>query len=157
MKIILAQRRHPKLGTCVLLIEPRSTHIGGLNIQSLIFELFVVCLCKGRELNSAATLASQPAAGHSLSFIITIVIMTLGWGLFVGLAAESCDRIWLPCLIYIYDRQEMMLAFPLLYSLTNEGPDIFLSCHKVETSEYSLSVRGRVSVRVSHNHTGVVS
>ena len=50
---------------------------------------------KGWELNSAATSASQPAAGHSLSFIITIVIMTLGWGLFVGLAAESCRRIWL--------------------------------------------------------------
>ena len=32
----------------------------------------------GRELNLAATLASQPAAGHSLNFIITIVIMTLG-------------------------------------------------------------------------------
>ena len=53
---------------------------------------------KGRELNSAATLASQPAASHSLSFIITVVNMTLGWGLFVGLAAESCGRIWLPCL-----------------------------------------------------------
>ena len=33
---------------------------------------------QGRELNSAATLASQPAIGHSLSFITTIVIMTLG-------------------------------------------------------------------------------
>ena len=39
---------------------------------------------KGRELNLAATLASQPAASHNLSFIITIVIMTLGWGLFMG-------------------------------------------------------------------------
>ena len=57
---------------------------------------------KGWELNSAATLASQPAAGHRLSFIITIVIMTLGWGLFVGLAAESCGRIWLPCLRWIW-------------------------------------------------------
>ena len=58
-------------------------------------------LAKGRELNSAATLASQPAAGHcnSLSFIVNIVIMDLGWGLFVGLVAESCSRIWLPCLI----------------------------------------------------------
>ena len=27
--------------------------------------------------------------------------MTLGWGLLMGLAAESCGRIWLPCLIYI--------------------------------------------------------
>ena len=34
-------------------------------------------LAKGRELNSAAT---------------------LGWGLLVGLAAESCSQIWLPCL-----------------------------------------------------------
>ena len=33
---------------------------------------------KRRELNSATTLASQPAAGYSLSFIITIVIKTLG-------------------------------------------------------------------------------
>ena len=38
----------------------------------------LVLFCKGRELNLAATLASQPAAGHSLNFIITIVIMTLG-------------------------------------------------------------------------------
>ena len=38
---------------------------------------------KGQELNSAATLASQPAAGHSLSFTLSIVIMTLCWGLFV--------------------------------------------------------------------------
>ena len=51
---------------------------------------------KGRELNSAANSASQPAAGHSLSFIITIVIITLGCDLFVGLAAESCGQIWLP-------------------------------------------------------------
>ena len=33
---------------------------------------------KGRELNPATTLASKPAAGHSLSLIIAIVIMTLG-------------------------------------------------------------------------------
>ena len=50
---------------------------------------------KGRKLNSAKTLASQHVAGHSLSFIITIVIMTLGWGLFVGLVSESCSWIWL--------------------------------------------------------------
>ena len=31
---------------------------------------------KGRELNSATTLASQPAASHILSFITTIVITT---------------------------------------------------------------------------------
>ena len=55
-------------------------------------------VAKGRELNSAATLASQRVACHSLSFIITIVIMTLGWGLSVELAAESCSRIWLSCL-----------------------------------------------------------
>ena len=41
----------------------------------------------GRELNLAPTVASQPAVGLSLSFIISIVFMTLGWGLFVGLAA----------------------------------------------------------------------
>ena len=41
---------------------------------------------------------AQPATSYSLSLIITIVIMTLSWGLFVGLAAESCSRIWLPCL-----------------------------------------------------------
>ena len=53
---------------------------------------------KGRELQSAATSALQPAAGHCLSFITTVVFMDLGWGLFVGLAAESCGQIWLPCL-----------------------------------------------------------
>ena len=31
----------------------------------------------GRELNSAVTLASQPVVGHTLRFIITIVIMAL--------------------------------------------------------------------------------
>ena len=48
----------------------------------------------------AATLASQPASSYNLSFIISsqIVIMTMGWGLFVGLAAESCSGIWLQCL-----------------------------------------------------------
>ena len=55
-------------------------------------------LLKGTGLNSATTLASQPAAGHSLSLFITIVIMTLGWGLLVELAAESCGQILLPCL-----------------------------------------------------------
>ena len=34
--------------------------------------------CLHMELNSAVALASQPAAGHSLNFIITIVNMTLG-------------------------------------------------------------------------------
>ena len=58
-------------------------------------------MSKGRELHSVATLALQPTAGHSLSFIITIVIMTLGWGLFVGPAAESCGRIRLPCLSWL--------------------------------------------------------
>ena len=53
---------------------------------------------KGQELNSAATLTSQPAAGHTLSFIISIVIMTLACGLFVGLAVEICGRTWFPCL-----------------------------------------------------------
>ena len=33
---------------------------------------------QGRKLNSATALASQPAASHSLSFIITTVIITLG-------------------------------------------------------------------------------
>ena len=48
------------------------------------------------------TLASQPATGHSLSFIITLVVTTLGRGLFVGLAAESYSRIWLPYLSNIH-------------------------------------------------------
>ena len=52
--------------------------------------------CKGREPNSAAALASQPAAGHSLSFYYYYCFMTLGWGFLVGPAAESCSRIWLP-------------------------------------------------------------
>ena len=51
---------------------------------------------KGREPNSAAALASQPAAGHSLSFYYCYCFMTLGCGLLVGPAAESCSRIWLP-------------------------------------------------------------
>ena len=54
-------------------------------------QLFLVYVAKERTLN----LASKPAASHSFSFIITNVIMTLGWGLFVGLAEESCGRIWL--------------------------------------------------------------
>ena len=29
---------------------------------------------------------------------ISIIVMTLCWGLLWGLAAESCGRIWLPCL-----------------------------------------------------------
>ena len=57
---------------------------------------------KGREPNSAAALASQPAAGHSLSFIYGYCFMTLGWGLLVGPAAESCSRIWLPRLKWIF-------------------------------------------------------
>ena len=40
-----------------------------------------VQVSKWQELNSATTLASQPAVGHSLSFIFTIGIMTLCWGL----------------------------------------------------------------------------
>ena len=44
---------------------------------------------KGQQLNLATTLASQPAASYSLSFITTIAVMTLGLGLFVGLAAEK--------------------------------------------------------------------
>ena len=41
------------------------------------------------ELNSATTLASQPAARDSLSFIINVAIMTLSWGLFKKMDAES--------------------------------------------------------------------
>ena len=45
----------------------------------------------GWELNLVTTVASKPAARHSLSFIITVVIMTVrGGGLFVGLVAERC-------------------------------------------------------------------
>ena len=68
-------------------------------------------LNKERELNSAATLASQPAAGLILSFIITIVIMTLGWSLFVRLATESCGQIgshanllWISKLLKLQER-----------------------------------------------------
>ena len=50
-----------------------------------------LCLCaQEREFNAAATMTLQPVAGHSFSFIIPIVVMTLGGGLLVGLAAESC-------------------------------------------------------------------
>ena len=56
-------------------------------------------LNKGREPNLATALASQPAAVHSLSLFYYYCFMTLGWGLLVGPAAESCGRIWLPCLI----------------------------------------------------------
>ena len=58
--------------------------------------LLVVWIHKVREPNSATALASQPAAGHSLSFYYCYCFMTLGWGLLVGPAAESCSRIWLP-------------------------------------------------------------
>ena len=51
---------------------------------------------KGREPNLAATLASQPAASHSLSFYNYYCFMTLRWGLLMGPAAESCGGIWLP-------------------------------------------------------------
>ena len=68
------------------------------NVSRKRFLFFSVRL--GRELNLAATLASQPKAGHSLNFIINTVIMTLGWGLFVGLAAESCARILLLCHLF---------------------------------------------------------
>ena len=51
---------------------------------------------QGQDLHAAPTLASQSLVGHSWSFI-TIVIMTLGRGLFVGLVAQSCGLIWLPC------------------------------------------------------------
>ena len=44
---------------------------------------------KEQELNSAATLASQPVASHSLNFI---TIMTLGWGLFVGWAQKVAAK-----------------------------------------------------------------
>ena len=66
------------------------------NVPKFLFIFFVF---KGREPITAAALASKPAASHNLSFIISIVFMTLAWGLLVGLAAESCGRIWLPCLI----------------------------------------------------------
>ena len=53
---------------------------------------------KGRELISAATLASEPVASHSLSFIITVILMSLDWSLLVRLVAENCGQIWLSCL-----------------------------------------------------------
>ena len=75
-------------------------HFEDLDVLSSLGQWFSshsIRLRDGR-LNSAATLASQPAASHCLSFIITVGIMTLGWGLFVGLAAESRSQIWFPCL-----------------------------------------------------------
>ena len=69
-----------------------SFYIGYLGIfvkagidASLLFSIW-------RDLNSATTVASQPSAGHSLSFIIIVFILTLGLGLFVGLTAESCGQ-----------------------------------------------------------------
>ena len=56
---------------------------------------------KGRELNAAPALASQPATGHSLNFIINIVFITLGWGQLLRLAAVSWGQIWLTCLIHM--------------------------------------------------------
>ena len=52
---------------------------------------------KERVLNSAATLALQPAAGHDLSFILTIVITALGeasclWGWLQKVAAEFASH-----------------------------------------------------------------
>ena len=66
-------------------------------MKELMAKLCFSKVREGREINSATTLASQPPAGQSLSFIDTIVIMTLGF-LFVRLAAECCSRIWFPCL-----------------------------------------------------------
>ena len=45
----------------------------------------------GQELNSATTMASQPTASHSLSFIITIIIMTL----VEACLWAGCRKVWL--------------------------------------------------------------
>ena len=71
-------------------------HITHLQCTAIFYNLLEKSLHKGREPISAAALASQPAAGHSLSFYYYYCFMTLGWGLLVEPAAESCSRIWLP-------------------------------------------------------------
>ena len=55
-----------------------ATHCPGSFTSTLNLTYPYRYTCKGRELNSATTLASQPAAGHRLSFIIIIVIYDLG-------------------------------------------------------------------------------
>ena len=42
-------------------------------------------------LNLVATLASQSAPGRNFSFVINIIMVTVGFGLFLGLSVESCD------------------------------------------------------------------
>ena len=54
-----------------------SYHVGNLPVVKTKHVVLLMA-DRGQELNSAATLASQPVASHSLSFIIAIVIMTLG-------------------------------------------------------------------------------
>ena len=68
---------------------------------------------KGQQLKSATIWAPQPVAGHSLNFIITIVIMIFGWGLFVGLAAESYGWVCLWCLTYLYvwERTKLYIVY----------------------------------------------
>ena len=87
---------------------------------------------KEREPNSAAALASQPAAGHSLSFIYCYCFMTLGWGLLVGLAAESCSRIWLPRLSDLKTYKSSLKEFSVSQVANEEilavvlGPAVYL-------------------------------
>ena len=65
------------------------------NLELLLYISFIQALklyyyyCHNNNSNKkASAVASQPAASRSLSFIITIVIMTLGWGQCVGLAIK---------------------------------------------------------------------
>ena len=44
----------------------------------LLTPMIITPSAYGREVNSTTAMALQPAAGHCLNFIITIVIMTLG-------------------------------------------------------------------------------
>ena len=50
---------------------------------------------------------------------LTIVIITLGWGLFVGLAAESCGRIWLLCLYKSASKLTKVSSVTLKWHHTN--------------------------------------
>ena len=93
----------------------------------------------GWELNSAASLASQPVAGHSLSFIITIGIMTLSWGLFVGLATESCGRIWLQCLSCYIKQIMNVFAFVQWNKYFHSVKDEMFHSTRLRLDEWNIS------------------
>ena len=78
----------------------------------------IILTSKRQEPNSAPALASQPAAGHSLSFYYFYCFTTLGWVLLVGLATESCSWIWLP-----------RLMIPFIFQDENVWVYSLLKCH----------------------------